>query len=89
MTLHTIAKLFQSGRNQAARLAATLRDQVFVRRDGTTGGAVLRTQPLTWDGFFEALAKADVPADFLDASERAQGPDDRDCFSGAAPGRTR
>lgn len=70
-------------------MAATLRDKAFVRRDDATGGAVLRTRPLTWDGFFEALAKADVPADFLDAGERAQGPADRDCFSGAATERAR
>jgi len=37
--------------------------------------------PADWDGFFAVLREADVPADFLDRSERDQGGQDRDPFA--------
>ena len=39
-------------------------------------------KPLTWDGFFEALADTDVPDDFLSPEERRQPFQDRDPFEG-------
>jgi antitoxin VapB len=35
-----------------------------------TGDVILSQRPPNWDGFFEALAAADVPSDFLDERER-------------------
>jgi hypothetical protein len=38
-------------------------------------------KPSDWDGFFAALADADVPDDVLDPVERRQGVHDRDPFA--------
>ena len=68
VTTDTTAKIFRIGRCQAVRLPAAFRfetDEVFVRRDEATGDVILSARPRSWDGFFEALAKAHVPADFL------------------------
>lgn len=92
MTTQTTAKIFQTGRSQAVRLPAAFRfetDEVFVRRDETTGDVILSARPKNWDGFFEALAKAHVPADFLSPSERAQGAADRDPFDPSSGGDAR
>lgn len=79
------AKLFMNGRSQAVRLPAAYRfdsEEVFIRRDPTTGDVILSSKPPTWDGFFAALEGADIPADFLDAKERETGPHLRDPFEG-------
>lgn len=81
-----IAKLFSNGRSQAVRLPAAYRfdaKEVFIRRDPETGDVILSRKPSTWDGFFIALEGVDVPADFLDESERSQPPQDRDPFKGS------
>ena len=83
--MNQIAKLFTNGRSQAVRLPAAFRfegKEVFVRRDPETGDVILSRKPTTWDGFFAALAEADVPADFLDATTRHQGTQDTDPFEG-------
>ena len=78
-----VAKLFTNGRSQAVRLPAAYRfdtKEVFIRQDPETGDVILSRKPATWDDFFAALKDADVPADFLSASERQQGTQDRDPF---------
>ena len=80
-----VAKLFTNGRSQAVRLPAAYRfdtSEVFIRQDPVTGDVILSRKPTTWDGFFAALSDADVPQDFLDDAERAQGSDDRDPLEG-------
>ena len=78
-----VAKLFTNGRSQAVRLPAAYRfdtKEVFIRQDAETGDVILSRKPANWDGFFAALKDADVPADFLSASERQQGTQNRDPF---------
>ena len=68
VTTDTTAKIFHIGRSQAVCLPAAFRfetDEVFIRRDEATGDVILSARPKSWDGFFEVLAKAHVPADFL------------------------
>lgn len=80
-----VAKLFTNGRSQAVRLPAEYRfdtKEVFVRQDPVTGDVILSRKPADWDGFFAILNTVDVPADFLDAEDRAQGLHDRDPFEG-------
>ena len=77
------AKLFTNGRSQAVRLPAAYRfdaKEVYIRQDAETGDVILSRKPASWDGFFAALKDADVPADFLSASERQQGTQNRDPF---------
>jgi len=82
-----VAKLFTNGRSQAVRLPAAYRfdtKEVFIRQDTETGDVILSRKPATWDGFFAALRNVDVPPDFLDEKERAQGTQDRDPFADSA-----
>lgn len=77
------AKLFTNGRSQAVRLPAAYRfdaKEVFIRRDARTGDVILSRKPETWNDFFAALKGANVPADFLNDKERAQGTHERDPF---------
>ena len=70
------AKLFINGRSQAVRLPLAYRfdaKEVFIRQDPETGDVILSRKPTTWDGFFEAVKLADIPADFLGKQERANG----------------
>jgi antitoxin VapB len=79
-----VAKLFTNGRSQAVRLPAAYRfdaKEVYIRQDPDTGDVILSRRPANWDGFFCALRGADVPADFLDRTERDQGGHDRDPFA--------
>lgn len=79
-----VAKLFTNGRSQAVRLPASYRfdaKEVFIRRDPDTGDVILSRRPTNWDGFFAALREADVPAAFLDRTERDQAAQDRDPFT--------
>ncbi len=81
---HT-AKIFTNGRSQAVRLPAAFRfdtTEVFVRQDPTTGDVILSRKPATWDGFFDALRRAEVPNDFLSDAERSQGQHSRDPLEG-------
>jgi antitoxin VapB len=74
------AKIFMNGRSQAVRLPAQFRfegDEVFIRRDPTTGDVILSARPSNWDDFFEMAARTDVPADFL-ADRDHSPPQERD-----------
>lgn len=67
------AKLFANGRSQAVRLPAAYRfdtNEVFIRKDPDTGDVILSRRPEDWDGFLAAAQSAQVPDDFLDATER-------------------
>jgi len=79
------ARLFKNGRSQAVRLPAAYRfdaDEVYIRRDPATGDVILSTKPRSFDRFFAALAKADIPDDFLSRRERQQEEEDRDPLEG-------
>lgn len=81
--MNQLAKLFTNGRSQAVRLPVAYRfdtKEVFIRQDPETGDIILSKKPATWDGFFEALKKAKVPADFLSKKERDQDHTSRDPF---------
>jgi antitoxin VapB len=80
-----IARLFTNGRSQAVRLPAAYRfdtKEVFIRQDPETGDVILSRKPASWDDFFAALKGAEVPADFLDKTERGQESLERDPFEG-------
>lgn len=79
------AKLFMNGRSQAVRLPAAFRfdsTEVFISRDPVSGDVILSRRPPTWDGFFAALAGAEVSDEFLSERERNQGGADHDPFAG-------
>jgi antitoxin VapB len=79
------ARLFKNGRSQAVRLPAAFRfdsEEVYIRRDPTTGDVILSTKPRSFDRFFAALAKAKTPDDFLSPVERRQEGGERDPFEG-------
>jgi antitoxin VapB len=68
------AKLFINGRSQAVRLPAAYRfdtQEVFIRKDPSTGDVILSRRPDDWAGFLAATDAATVPADFLSADERS------------------
>jgi antitoxin VapB len=80
-----IARLFTNGRSQAVRLPAAYRfdtKEVFIRQDPETGDVILSRKPPSWDAFFAALKRAEVPDDFLDKAERDQEPRERDPLEG-------
>jgi antitoxin VapB len=80
-----IAKLFTNGRSQAVRLPAAYRfdtKEVFIRQDPETGDVILSRKPASWDDFFAALQRVEVPAGFLDTTERRQESHERDPFDG-------
>ena len=80
-----VARLFTNGRSQAVRLPAAFRfdtREVFIRQDPETGDVILSRKPADWESFFTALHDNDVPADFLDAQERRQAPQERDPLEG-------
>lgn len=54
------AKIFMNGRSQAVRLPAQFRfdtDEVYIRKDETTGDVILSKRPNDWSEFFELQAK--------------------------------
>lgn len=62
------AKLFCNGRSQAVRLPAEFRFQgseVYIRQDPDTGDVILSRRPESWEGFFELIARSDVPEGFM------------------------
>ena len=80
-----VAKLFINGRSQAVRLPAAFRfdtKEVFIRQDPETGDVILSRKPENWDEFLAALNVAEMPANFLDQTERNQGSQTRDPFDG-------
>ncbi|MFJ5299184.1 antitoxin [Pseudomonas sp. NPDC088368] len=67
------AKVFVTGRSQAVRLPASFRfdtDEVFIRRDPSTGDVILSRKPDSWSDFFSLLSDVHVPEDFLSDAER-------------------
>jgi antitoxin VapB len=74
--MQQVAKLFNNGNSQAVRLPMMYRfdtsevKEVFIRQDARTGDVILSRKPTTWDGFFEVLKEATVPAEFLSPTER-------------------
>ena len=69
------AKLFRTGRSQAVRLPAEFRfegNEVFIRKDPSTGDVILSRRPGKWDGFLEAIKGLKVPEGFLSKAERKQ-----------------
>jgi antitoxin VapB len=78
-----VAKLFKNGRSQAVRLPAAFRfdgNEVYIRRDETTGDVILSAKPRSFDRFFAALAEGKAPDDFLGPAERKQETGERDPF---------
>lgn len=69
------AKLFRNGRSQAVRLPADFRfqsNEVFIRKDPSTGDVILSRRPESWESFFELVRQASLPKDFLaDRKDRA------------------
>ena len=68
------AKLFINGRSQAVRLPAAYRfdtQEVFIRKDPSTGDVILSRRPDDWAGFLAATDAATVPTDFLSPAERS------------------
>jgi antitoxin VapB len=76
------AKLFMNGRSQAVRLPVNFRfdcEEVFIRRDETTGDVVISEKPDSWDGFFDLLDSVNVPDDFM-LDRDNDLPQERDLF---------
>jgi antitoxin VapB len=63
------AKVFRTGRSQAVRLPASFRfasEEVYIRRDPTTGDVILSARPGNWDAMFEAIdAVGGAPDSFM------------------------
>lgn len=62
------ARLFRNGRSQAVRLPVEFRfdgDEVYIRRDPSTGDVILSQRPDSWADFFELARQAHVPDEFL------------------------
>ncbi len=79
------AKVFFTGRSQAVRLPKEFRfdaTEVYIRRDPATGDVVLSARPDSWAGFFALYETTDVPDDFMNEADRAQGFALRDPFAG-------
>jgi antitoxin VapB len=80
----TTAKVFTTGRSQAVRLPLEYRfetREVYIRRDPVTGDVILSRRPANWEGLFALDAFTEVPADFLNEAERAQGRPSPDPFA--------
>jgi antitoxin VapB len=81
-----VAKLFKNGRSQAVRLPAAFRfegDEVYIRRDPTSGDVILSAKPRSFERFFAVIADGKAPDDFLNPAEREQGGRERDPFEGS------
>jgi antitoxin VapB len=76
------AKIFVTGRSQAIRLPKEFRfqgDEVFIRRDPTTGDIILTPKPASWQDFFALAETTDMPDDFLSDRDMPASPE-RDLF---------
>lgn len=81
------AKIFTTGRSQAVRLPLEFRfdcNEVYIRRDASTGDVVLSRRPDTWDGFFALYETTQIPVDFMSEADRNQGEQLRDPFTDTA-----
>lgn len=75
-------KVFMNGRSQAVRLPLDCRfdcEQVYIRKDPETDDVIISKRPSDWNGFFELLADASVPDDFMSDRDNDVEPD-RDLF---------
>lgn len=80
--MSSIAKLFTTGRSQAARLPREFRfdgTEVFIRRNPETGEVILSPKPASWQAFFELADQANLPADFMNDREDLPA-EERDLF---------
>ena len=71
------ARVFMSGRSQHVTIPHPFRfrsREVSIRRDSCSGDIVLSEGPGPWSKVFAALDNAQVPADFLSATERDKRP---------------
>jgi antitoxin VapB len=76
------AKLFRNGRSQAVRLPVDLRfegEEVYIRRDPTTGDVILSRRPDSWESFFKLTEQAGVPDDFM-SDRQDEAPQKRELF---------
>ena len=67
--MRQVAKLFKNGRSQAVRLPSAYRfdcDEVYIRKDPTTGDIILSKKPGTWEEFFKLADSLDITKDFMD-----------------------
>jgi len=67
-TMSRTAKLFRNGRSQAVRLPVEFRfdgEEVYIRRDSSTGDVILSRRPASWQEFFRLIDGLTIPADFL------------------------
>jgi antitoxin VapB len=55
-------------------------DEVYIRRDATTGDVVLSTRPNSWDGFFALYGTGAEPDDFMTKMDRGLTIYSRDPF---------
>jgi antitoxin VapB len=79
------AHVFTPERSQAVPLPMEFRfecSEIYIRRDAITGDVVLSRKPNTWDGLFALVQTTQVPADFMNESDRNQGEQARDPFDG-------
>lgn len=77
------AKIFLNGRSQAVRLPAAFRfncNEVFIRKDPSTGDVILSRKPGTWDDFFDLLKTVEIPKDFM-AEREDSLTQERDLFN--------
>ena len=82
------AKLFTTGRSQAVRLPKAYRfegEEVWIRKDPSSGDVILSRRPPDWSELFELDASVDVPDDFMGPEDRDQRPHDRDPFADLDP----
>jgi antitoxin VapB len=80
--MNRTAKLFRNGRSQAVRLPSQFRfdgDEVYVRRDETSGDVILSRRPNSWQSFFDQVKAVDMPGDYLD-ERHDQPPQKRKLF---------
>jgi len=76
------AKIFMNGRSQAVRLPSSFRfdtEEVYIRKDPTTGDVILSKKPGTWEDFFQLLETIDVPDDFM-TDRKDEPPQERNPF---------
>lgn len=80
--MRQVAKLFKNGRSQAVRLPSAYRfdcDEVYIRKDPTTGDIILSKKPGTWEEFFRLVDSLDIPKDFMDDRKNDE-PQKRELF---------
>lgn len=70
-----ITKLFTIGADQAVRLPLGFEfeaQEVFIRKDATTGDVILSRRHSDWLGFLDAVKNLDIRESFLSPRERQE-----------------